>query len=63
MHFLRVCPIYEYLRFLLYSEVVESVPTMTAEHKFILLVTKYQKNVCKFVISAWKDRKSYLFAH
>ena len=42
IHFLCVCPIYEHLRFLLYSDVVES-PSMTAEHKFILLVTKYQK--------------------
>ena len=63
IHFLCVCPIYEHLRFLLYSEVVELVPTMTAEHRFILLVTKYQKNVCKFVSSAWEVRKSCLFAH
>ena len=63
IHILFVCPIYEHLRFLLYSDVVESVLTMTAEHKFILLVTKYQKNVDKFVISAWIVRKYYLFAH
>ena len=42
IHF-YVCPIYEHLRFLLYSDVVESVLTVTDEHKFILLVTKYQK--------------------
>ena len=58
--FLCVCPIYEHLRFLLFSEVVESVLTVTAEHKFIVLETKYPKNVCKFVISAWEVMKSYL---
>ena len=62
-YILCVCPIYEHLRFLFYSDVVESVLTMTDEHKFILLVTKYQKNLCKFIISAWEVRKSYLFAY
>ena len=51
IHFLCVCPIYGHLRFLLYSKVVESVLTMTAEHKFILLVTKYQKKCLTCLIT------------
>ena len=40
---------YEHLRFFLYSD-VETVPTITAEHKFILLVRKYKKKYVNLLL-------------
>ena len=41
---------YEHLRFFLYSDVVETVPTIIVEHKFILLVRKYQKQFVNLLL-------------
>ena len=54
-------PYIGHLRFLLYSDVVEMVTTMTVE-QFILLVTKYQKKmfVNLLLVPAWEVKKSNL---
>ena len=57
-------PFIGHLRFLLYSDVVEMVTTMTVK-QFILLVTKFQKKmfVNLLLVPAWEVKKSNLFAH
>ena len=57
-------PYIGHLRFLLYSDVVEMVTTMTVK-QFILLVTKFQKKmfVNLLLVPAWEVKKSNLFAH